>query len=91
MENTHDGCACGCGSASGAGTAIDLVCKMTVDPATAPYHAEHEGVTYYFCASGCRKTFLKAPERFLDAEAVVPAGRPLLSLGLRPPTTPAGA
>ena len=33
-------------------TAIDLVCGMTVEPATAADRFDHEGVTYWFCASG---------------------------------------
>ncbi|WP_022880612.1 permease [Gryllotalpicola ginsengisoli] len=46
-------------------TAIDPVCKMTVDIATAPASAEHEGRTYYFCNPGCRTAFLANPEAFL--------------------------
>jgi len=44
---------------------IDLVCGMTVEtiPANRPY--EFEGVTYYFCAPGCRKAFEKDPNSFL--------------------------
>lgn len=45
--------------------AVDPVCGMTVDPATAADHAEHEGVTYWFCASGCRRSFAADPQRFL--------------------------
>ena len=44
---------------------IDLVCGMTVEtiPANRPY--EFDGVTYYFCAPGCRKAFEKDPNSFL--------------------------
>ncbi len=45
--------------------AIDPVCGMTVDEATAPASAEHGGTTYYFCAPGCKRTFLADPERVL--------------------------
>jgi xanthine dehydrogenase accessory factor len=38
--------------------AIDPICGMTVDPATANWSAEQDGETYYFCAPGCRKAFL---------------------------------
>jgi xanthine dehydrogenase accessory factor len=38
--------------------AIDPICGMTVDPATAKWSAEQDGETYYFCAPGCRKAFL---------------------------------
>jgi xanthine dehydrogenase accessory factor len=43
----------------------DLVCGMTVEavPANRPF--EFEGVTYYFCAPGCRKVFEKDPSSFL--------------------------
>lgn len=46
-------------------TAIDPVCGMTVDPATA-VSTEVDGQTYYFCASGCRKAFEKNPAQFLS-------------------------
>ncbi len=50
-------------------TAIDPVCGMTVGLSDSPPSAEHEGQTYYFCASGCRKTFLKDPGAFLHQPA----------------------
>ena len=34
--------------------AIDPVCNMTVDVATAKFTAERDGETYYFCCDGCR-------------------------------------
>lgn len=37
--------------------AIDPICGMTVDPATAR-HAEREGQSYYFCSEHCRQQFL---------------------------------
>jgi len=37
--------------------AIDPICGMEVDIATARWTAEREGQTYYFCAPGCRKAF----------------------------------
>lgn len=39
------------------GTAIDPVCGMTVDLATATFTLEHDGTTYAFCAPVCRKVF----------------------------------
>lgn len=48
----------------------DPVCGMTVDPATAPASAEVEGVTYYFCAPGCQKAFLKDPNAYLGHDEV---------------------
>ena len=46
--------------------AIDPVCGMTVDEAS-PLRAEHKGVTYYFCAPGCRTKFVADPGKYLDA------------------------
>jgi len=48
--------------------AIDPVCKMEVDPATAPAKAEYQGKTYYFCALGCKVAFQQDPERYLGEE-----------------------
>lgn len=47
---------------------IDLVCGMTVDavPSNRPF--EYQGVTYYFCAPGCRKAFEKDPGSFINQE-----------------------
>ncbi|MBI2683510.1 MAG: cadmium-translocating P-type ATPase [Acidobacteriales bacterium] len=45
--------------------AIDPVCGMAVDPATASAHAEHAGRTYYFCCKGCETKFRAEPERYL--------------------------
>jgi xanthine dehydrogenase accessory factor len=41
-------------------TAIDPICGMEVEVATARWTAEREGQTHYFCAPGCRRTFLSA-------------------------------
>jgi YHS domain-containing protein len=49
------------------GTA-DPVCGMPIDPTTANRSAEYQGQTYYFCAPGCRKSFLQDPARFLAAD-----------------------
>ena len=43
----------------------DPVCGMTVDPATTPHHAEHNGRTHYFCAAGCRQKFIAHPSTYL--------------------------
>jgi len=45
--------------------AIDLVCGMTVEIATARHKAEYNGQTYYFCAPGCKRSFEKDPEKYL--------------------------
>lgn len=49
--------------------AIDPVCGMTVDPATARAAglvAEHDGVSYYFCGRGCLLEFRDNLEGILD-------------------------
>jgi len=48
---------------------LDLVCGMTVEavPANRPF--VYEGVTYYFCAPGCRASFEKDPTSFINQEA----------------------
>jgi YHS domain-containing protein len=40
--------------------AIDPICGMEVDVATARWTAERDGQTYYFCAPGCRRAFVTA-------------------------------
>jgi len=41
--------------------AIDPICGMTVAVTAGALRAEHAGTTYYFCAEGCRRTFLRDP------------------------------
>jgi xanthine dehydrogenase accessory factor len=50
-----------------AGIAIDPVCHMEVEIATARHSADVNGHTYYFCAAQCRTSFLDDPARFLSA------------------------
>ncbi len=52
------------------GAAKDPVCGMTVDPATAQHHAEHDGHAYHFCSAGCRTKFIADPAHYL---ALAPA------------------
>ncbi|TKX77454.1 YHS domain-containing protein, partial [Halorubrum sp. SD626R] len=49
-------------------TAIDPVCGMTVDPATADASVEHDGRTYHFCCHGCADSFANDPASYLDEE-----------------------
>ncbi|MCK0207679.1 heavy metal translocating P-type ATPase [Starkeya koreensis] len=42
---------------------------MEVDPHTATLKAEHKGLTYYFCAPGCRTKFIANPEKYLGDRA----------------------
>ncbi len=46
-------------------TAIDPVCRMTVEEDSAAATAEYKGVTYYFCHVNCKKVFEQSPEVFL--------------------------
>jgi xanthine dehydrogenase accessory factor len=43
----------------------DLVCGMTVTAGASGYPLEHEGVTYYFCCAGCRRSFQENPAAYL--------------------------
>jgi Cu+-exporting ATPase len=75
-------------SASGAAArpapAVDPVCGMTVDPATAAGSAEYRGRAYHFCSDHCRRRFEADPARFVagatpdtpSAPAAVPAPAP---------------
>jgi xanthine dehydrogenase accessory factor len=45
-------------------SAIDPVCGMEVDVATARHEADFDGVTYYFCCAGCRARFVKQPRDY---------------------------
>ena len=47
-------------------TAIDPVCGMAVDPATAAASAERDGKVIYFCSEGCRRRFLANPAAYAD-------------------------
>lgn len=46
--------------------ATDPVCKMEVDPSTAPAKTEYQGETYHFCAPGCKSSFETDPDKFLN-------------------------
>jgi YHS domain-containing protein len=40
--------------------AVDPICGMQVEIATARWTAAEDSQTYYFCAPGCRRAFLAA-------------------------------
>jgi len=48
-----------------AGTAIDLVCKMTVAAVPVTLHLDHHGTRYWFCGSGCLRAFSADPTSYL--------------------------
>jgi YHS domain-containing protein len=43
---------------------IDPVCGMEIDPKTAAWKSDYQGVTYYFCSQGCKKDFDKEPQKY---------------------------
>ncbi len=45
-------------------TAVDPVCNMEVDIATAKFHTEHAGRMIYFCCPACKKTFEDEPAAY---------------------------
>ncbi len=49
-------------------TAIDPVCGMRVTVEGAAASLVHEGVTYYFCATGCAERFGRSPHDFLPEQ-----------------------
>ena len=49
-----------------ANTVIDPVCGMEIDPNTAAGTSEYKGQTYYFCATGCKRSFDKDPEKYVN-------------------------
>ncbi len=56
---------------SPAKTYIDPVCGMTVDPAKAAAHIDHQGKIYYFCSTHCSQRFASDPEKFLAEPGTV--------------------
>ncbi|NOT21360.1 MAG: heavy metal translocating P-type ATPase [Nitrospiraceae bacterium] len=50
--------------------AIDPICGMTVEPATAAGSHEHRGQRYYFCGLSCLERFKADPERALQPQLV---------------------
>lgn len=50
-------------------TAIDPVCGMTVETATAQakgLHSDYDGRDFFFCGRGCKLDFDEDPNRYLD-------------------------
>lgn len=67
-EKMHGSGMAGAGAApsekKAAEKAVDPVCGMEVDPATAP-SVTYQGKTYYFCSDGDKAKFEKSPEQYL--------------------------
>ena len=49
--------------------AIDPICGMTVDVATAVHRSETPGRVVYFCCGPCKTTFDREPERYLSEKS----------------------
>jgi xanthine dehydrogenase accessory factor len=49
--------------------AIDPVCGMSVEIATARYVSEYNGTKYYFCARSCMNSFKREPTKYLTKAA----------------------
>jgi xanthine dehydrogenase accessory factor len=48
--------------------AVDPVCGMTVTAGPAGHPLTYDGVTYYFCRTGCRREFEKDPGAYVKRE-----------------------
>jgi YHS domain-containing protein len=48
--------------------AVDPVCKMNVDEATAQLKSVYNGTTYYFCMAGCKVAFDENPQKYLGGD-----------------------
>ena len=62
--------------------AIDPICGMTVEPATAAGRFDHDGETYYFCSTRCLDRFRAAPNQYVKTASLVGAAVP--TAGRRP-------
>jgi len=54
------------GAAAAPAEAVDPVCGMTVTADSSSYPLEHDGVTYYFCRTGCRREFEANPGAYVE-------------------------
>ena len=63
------------GHADRTAIARDLVCGMTVDPATSKHRFEYRGDTFHFCSAGCRAKFAANPSAYLDHSKRTPPCR----------------
>jgi adenylate cyclase len=49
------------------GTALDPVCRMRLDPATAPARLPFGDTTHYFCSLSCARAFATSPESYVTS------------------------
>src|SRR5207245_352893 len=59
-------------------SAIDAVCGMTVNPATAAHKYEYEGNNFYFCCRPCLEKFRAEPQKY--AQTLSSRGLALVTL-----------
>ena len=45
--------------------AKDPVCGMDVDEKSAQHKSDYQGLTYFFCAPGCKRAFEAEPAKYL--------------------------
>jgi Cu+-exporting ATPase len=68
--------------------ALDPVCGMTVETATAKHTHAWNGKTWYFCSAGCKAKFSADPERYLsgggDAAGPAPAAGTIYTCPMHP-------
>src|SRR5580765_7105714 len=70
--------------------AVDPMCGMKVDTATAKFRAQHDGKEYFFCSAGCLSKFQSSPEKILSSPPK-PMGLGLVCLGTAGMAAPAQA
>ncbi len=74
-DHKHESC-CSHGDHASAPAApekvLDVVCGMTVDPATAKQRFSYKGQEYFFCGARCRERFSADPESFLRPREPAP-------------------
>jgi Cu+-exporting ATPase len=61
--------------------AVDPVCGMAVNRATARHKSIHAGAMYYFCSAGCHAKFEADPKRYLERERSAAASAPAAPAG----------
>lgn len=60
--------------------AVDPICKMKVDIATAELFTDFEEKRYYFCAQYCKDTFEENPENYRDSESTLTEVTPAIAI-----------
>jgi xanthine dehydrogenase accessory factor len=46
--------------------AKDVICGMMVNKSKAKHQTEYQGKVFYFCCAGCKQTFEKSPQQYLE-------------------------